>query len=49
MASDRIVRASSFAVGRTPRQRRLERTAKAVAIGFIAAGCVLLGLSLMLS
>jgi hypothetical protein len=48
MASTPSVRVSTFAVHRTPRQRRLEHSAKTLAVALIAAGCLLLGLSVWL-
>ena len=49
MSSARSLRASTFAIDRTPRQRRVERWAKRLALAFIATGCGLLLLSVFLA
>ncbi|MEJ1935265.1 hypothetical protein WDZ92_34140 [Nostoc sp. NIES-2111] len=48
MASMPGVRVSTFAVHRSARQRRLEHSAKTLAVALIGAGCLLLGLSVLL-
>jgi hypothetical protein len=48
MASIPGVRVSTFAIHRSARQRRLEQSAKTIAVALIGAGCLLLALSVLM-